>query len=69
MKKINKIFIKNFFYFFLIFSVKAESKILSIGKSDAKVIVKVFSSLTCPSLCKFWQKNFYNLKKILLIKV
>ena len=63
MKKINKIFYKNIFFLFY-FLINAKSKILSIGNSNAKVTVKVFSSLTCPSLCKFSFKNFYeNLKK------
>ena len=59
MKKINKIFIKLIFFIFFFFSlIEVKSKILSIGNSNAKVTVKVFSSLTCPALCKFSFKNF-----------
>ena len=50
------------FLTFLTFIVKAESKILSIGNSDAKVIVKVFSSLTCPHCASFHAVIFNNLK-------
>ena len=46
MKEINKLFYKTILLIFFIFSAQAESKILSIGDSDAKVTVKVFSSLT-----------------------
>ena len=62
MKEINK-FLKIVFYFFFIFVTQAESKILSIGNSDAKVTVKVFSSLTCPHCANFHIEVFNNLKK------
>ncbi len=62
MKEINK-FLKIVFYFFFIFVAQAESKILSIGNSDAKVTVKVFSSLTCPHCANFHIEIFNNLKK------
>jgi len=62
MKEINK-FLKIVFYFFFIFVAQAESKILSIGNSDAKVTVKVFSSLTCPHCANFHIEVFNNLKK------
>ncbi len=62
MKVINKFFII-VFYFFFIFTAQAESKILSIGNSDAKVTVKVFSSLTCPHCANFHIEIFNNLKK------
>ena len=57
MKETNKLFFK-IIILLLFFTLKAqaESKILSVGSSDAKVTVKVFSSLTCPhcaSLKKF----------------
>ena len=42
---------------------KAESKILSIGSSDAKITVKVFYSLTCPHCANFHTTVFNNLKK------
>ena len=62
MKEINK-FLKIIFFFFFFFSTQAESKILSIGNSDAKVTVKVFSSLTCPHCANFHTSIFNNLKK------
>ena len=62
MKKIN-----NFFIIILLISfafiAKAHSKILSIGNSNAKVTVKVFSSLTCPHCANFHNSIFNNLKK------
>tara|TARA_B100000401_G_C52747480_1_gene691512 strand:- start:7 stop:600 length:594 start_codon:yes stop_codon:yes gene_type:complete len=63
MKKPNKIFCKIIFLFLILFSVEAESKIMSQGRSDAKVTVKVFSSLTCPACANFHSKIYYNLKK------
>ena len=62
MKEINKHFQIIFFIFFA-FSAQAESKILSIGNPDAKVTVKVFSSLTCPHCANFHSMIFNNLKK------
>ena len=62
MKKINKFF-QIVFYFLLAFTVQVESKILSIGKPDAKITVKVFSSLTCPHCANFHTAVFNNLKK------
>ena len=62
MKEINKIFYKTIFLFFLL-SAQAESKVLSIGNSNAKVTVKVFSSLTCPHCASFHSSIFEKLKK------
>ena len=62
MREINKILII-FFCFFFIVVAKAESKVLSIGSPDAKVTVKVFSSLTCPHCANFHIAIFNNLKK------
>ena len=59
----NKIFYKILFLFLITFSVKAESSILSKGSSDAKVTVKVFSSLTCPACANFHSTIYYKLKK------
>ena len=56
-------YLKIFFIFFLIFSTQAKSKVLSIGNSDAKVTVKVFSSLTCPHCANFHTSIFNLLKK------
>jgi len=63
MKKINKFFYKILFFILLTFSVNAENRILSIGDSDAKITVKVFSSLTCPHCANFHKNIFENLKK------
>ncbi len=61
-EKMNNFLIK-FFLLFLIFSVHAQSKILSIGNPNAKVTVKVFSSLTCPHCADFHTTIFKGLKK------
>ena len=63
MKEINKIFYKTFFLIFFVFSAEAESKILSIGSSNAKVTVKVFSSLTCPHCASFHENIYEKLKE------
>jgi len=62
MKEINKFFIIILFLYFNSAS-QAVSKILSIGDSDAKVTVKVFSSLTCPHCANFHTEIYKNLKK------
>ncbi len=49
-----------FAQFFITTSVY--SKILAIGNKEAKVTVKVFSSLTCPHCASFHKKIFENLK-------
>ena len=63
MKRINKFFYKILFFILLTFSVNAENRILSIGDSNAKITVKVFSSLTCPHCANFHKNIFENLKK------
>ncbi len=62
MKEINKFF-QIIVFFTLFFNTQAESKILSIGNPDAKVTVKVFSSLTCPHCANFHISIFKELKK------
>ena len=62
MKKISKFFIIVYCVIFT-FTIKAESKILSVGNSNAKVTVKVFSSLTCPHCASFHNSIFNSLKK------
>ena len=62
MKETTK-YLKFFLVFFFIFSSQAKSKILSIGNSEAKVTVKVFSSLTCPHCANFHISIFNLLKK------
>ena len=49
------------FQFFLHGSVLSE--ILKVGNDNAKITVKVFSSLTCPHCASFHEKIFENLKK------
>ena len=58
----NKFFNIIFFILF-VFITQAESKILSMGSSNAKVTVKVFSSLTCPHCANFHTEIFNKLKK------
>ena len=62
MKEIKRFYILVFCIFFS-FYTHAKSKILSIGNPDAKVTVKVFSSLTCPHCATFHKEIFNNLKK------
>ena len=61
MKEINRFF--KLLIIFCIFFSQAEGKILSLGSPDAKVTVKVFSSLTCPHCANFHITIFNNLKK------
>ena len=61
MKEINNFF-KTVLVIFLFFTVQAESKILNIGNPDAKVAVKIFSSLTCPHCANFHEVIFDKLK-------
>ncbi len=62
MKEISKIFTSAFILIFIL-SARAESKMLSIGSPEAKVIVKVFSSLTCPHCADFHTSIFNKLKE------
>ena len=48
---------------FFIYNGQAESKMLSIGSAEAKVTVKVFSSLTCPHCANFHTNIYEKLKK------
>jgi len=63
MKEINKFFYKVLVFVFVTFSVNAENKILNIGNTDAKITVKVFSSLTCPHCADFHKNIYEDLKK------
>tara|TARA_B100000963_G_scaffold62055_1_gene50150 strand:- start:3478 stop:4068 length:591 start_codon:yes stop_codon:yes gene_type:complete len=62
MKEINKILNIVLLSFFTFVS-PLESKILTIGSTEAKVTVKVFSSLTCPHCANFHTAIFNDLKK------
>ena len=61
MREKNKFF--KILIIFCFFFTQVEGKILSIGSPDAKVVVKVFSSLTCPHCATFHNSVFNNLKK------
>ena len=63
MKKVNKFIFKILFVFLITFSVNAENKTLSIGSEKANIVIKVFSSLTCPHCANFHINIFENLKK------
>ncbi len=62
MTEISK-FVKTTLLIFLISTSYLESKILSIGSANAKVTVKVFSSLTCPHCATFHNSIFNKLKE------
>ena len=63
MKEINKFIYKTILLLLLSFSVQAQDMVLRTGVSDAKVTVKVFSSLTCPHCASFHDEIFNNLKR------
>ena len=63
MKEIIKIFYTSVFLFLITLTLEAKAKVLSLGNSDAKVTVKVFSSLTCPHCANFHVIVFDKLKK------
>tara|TARA_B100002051_G_scaffold266122_1_gene292887 strand:- start:228 stop:860 length:633 start_codon:yes stop_codon:yes gene_type:complete len=64
-------YINHFIIYFLIISsllvcnsnTAEEDKNINVGNKDAKIIVKVFSSLTCPYCADFHKKIFTKLKK------
>ena len=62
MTEISK-FVKTTLLIFLISTSYLESKILSIGSANAKITVKVFSSLTCPHCATFHNSIFNKLKE------
>ena len=64
IKKIIKTSIYFIIIFFIISNINSkEIHGLKIGNPDAKIIVKVFSSLTCPHCADFHKKIFYKLDK------
>ena len=63
MKEVNKYFYKTFFLIFFVLTSQAESKVLSIGSPEAKVTIKVFSSLTCPHCASFHASVYEKLKE------
>ena len=50
-------------FFFSNLSSNENRAVLSIGNQNAKVTVKIFSSLTCPHCANFHKKIFQKLKK------
>ena len=63
MKKVSNFLYKILFLIIFTFSANAENKILTLGTMDAKITVKVFSSLTCPHCANFHENIFEELKK------
>ena len=64
MKEVNKFFfIITLFILSFSNTIGDENSITSIGNANAKINVKVFSSLTCPHCASFHLKIFENLKK------
>ena len=59
----NKFFYKILFLILFSFSVNAENNFLSMGDSNSKITIKVFSSLTCPHCANFHKNIFKNLEK------
>ena len=62
MKEINRFVFKIILLIFFACSAHAENKILISGSDNAKVTVKVFSSLTCPHCASFHTEIFNKLK-------
>ena len=64
-------YINYFVFYFLIISsllvcnsnTTEKDEKINVGNKDAKIIVKVFSSLTCPYCADFHKKIFTRLKK------
>jgi|TARA_X000001036_G_scaffold368289_1_gene353856 protein-disulfide isomerase len=63
MREMNNYIYKVLFLIFFISSANAENKVLNIGNPEAKITVKVFSSLTCPHCANFHENIFEKLKK------
>ena len=62
MKEINKFFYITIFLIFLVLPAQADGKVLSIWNPNAKVTIKVFSSLTCPHCANFHSNVYEKLK-------
>ena len=62
-KMIKKLFIIIMLSLFSQNLLIANESVLSIGSENAKITVRVFSSLTCPHCANFHEKIFENLKK------
>ena len=59
----NRFIYRLLFFFFISFPVIAGNEALSIGNKDAKITIKVFSSLTCPHCANFHKNIYENIKK------
>ena len=55
MKRIKFFFLKFFLIISISFSAQADDSFLVIGNNNAKVIIKVFSSLTCPHCANIYE--------------
>ena len=62
MKKITNIISILVFLILASSSAIADEKVLKIGNNNSNILIKVFSSLTCPHCANFHLKNFENLK-------
>ena len=70
-KQVMKNKIKNLLYILLVLLIfqtssnsnNSRNKLTSLGNQDSKVVVKVFSSLSCPHCASFHGKIFDDLKK------
>ena len=62
MKKITKIISIIVFLILTSNIAIADEKVLKIGNNNSKIVIKVFSSLTCPHCANFHLKSFENLK-------
>ena len=63
MKEIKKILIKVTLLILLTLQLNANEGTLDIGDENAKIHIKVFSSLTCPHCANFHKNIYDNLKK------
>ena len=63
MKEMNNFIYKIIFFVLILLPANAENKVLNIGNVDAKITIKVFSSLTCPHCANFHKNIFEELKK------
>ena len=63
MREMIKFFCKLFIIILIFFPANSEERVLVSGNLEAKITVKVFSSLTCPHCAKFHKNIYENLKK------
>ena len=63
MKEISKLLYNCIILVLLFFPAYGKENVLSIGNTNAKITVKVFSSLTCPHCANFHETVYENLKK------